>query len=124
MKNPFRVINIYKKATSVLDVLDRAKTDCDRGIRNWYLSSEWWSALLGRFRDLMLALPLPATIHGRLMMKNWKTTLAGIAAILSVATKIVTTGSINWETDAPAIMAGIGLIAAKDSNVTGGTTRQ
>ena len=57
-------------------------------------------------------------------MKNWKTTLAGVAAILSVITKVVTTGGIDWQTDAPAIMAGIGLIAAKDSNVTGGTTRQ
>ena len=124
MKNPFRVINIYKKSTSVLDVLDQAKTDCDRGIRNWYLSSKWWSALLWRCRDLLLALPLPATIHGRLMMKNWKTTLAGVAAILSVITKLVTTGANDWQTDAPAIMAGIGLIAAKDSNVTDGTTRQ
>ena len=72
MKNPFRLINIYNKATSMLDLLDQAKDDYDSGRRNWYLSTEWWNVLLFRFREFLLALPFPATIHGRLMMKNWK----------------------------------------------------
>ena len=57
-------------------------------------------------------------------MRNWKTTLAGAAALLSVVAKIVVSGSIDWATDGPAILAGIGLIAAKDHNVTGGTKQQ
>ena len=57
-------------------------------------------------------------------MRNWKTTLSGIAALFSVAAKIIMTGQIDWIADGPAIAAGVGLIAAKDFNVTGGTTQQ
>jgi hypothetical protein len=57
-------------------------------------------------------------------MKNWKTTLAGILAIaVTVAT------SMNWISLEVAgaittILVSLGLIAAKDGNVTGGTTKQ
>lgn len=57
-------------------------------------------------------------------MKNWKTTFMGIAAILGVAAKVVNNGSIDWQTDMPTVLAGIGLLVAKDSNVTGGTVQQ
>lgn len=57
-------------------------------------------------------------------MKNWKTTAAGIAvAIIAAATYM---GWITSE-QAAAItgaLTGLGLIAAKDSNVTGGNTKQ
>ena len=61
-------------------------------------------------------------------MKSWKTTILGV---LTIATAVF--GAVmalidgnpatnpNWETLIAAITAGIGLIAAKDSNVTGGT---
>lgn len=57
-------------------------------------------------------------------MRSWKTTLAGIAALFSIAVKIITTGQVDWATDGPAVLAGVGLLAAKDSNVTGGTKKQ
>jgi hypothetical protein len=63
-------------------------------------------------------------------MKNWKTTSAGILAIvggLARAYFAYQSGQINEEaimTTATAILTGIGLIMAKDSNVTGGTKQQ
>ena len=61
-------------------------------------------------------------------MKSWKTTFSGLAAIL-VAVVNAVNGMINghpvdWAVTMSAIMAGIGLIMAKDSNVTGGTVKQ
>ena len=58
------------------------------------------------------------------MIKNWKTTAAGVCVGLIAAATY-----LNWITadQAAAITAaltGLGLIAAKDSNVTGGTTKQ
>jgi hypothetical protein len=58
-------------------------------------------------------------------MKNLKTTLAGIGAIvtaLGIAITQYTTGgiaTIDFGALIVAVTAGVGLIAAKDSNVTG-----
>lgn len=53
-------------------------------------------------------------------MKNWKTTSAGLAAILTAGADIlhsVSTGqAINWNVDLPAILGGIGLLTAKDAS--------
>ena len=56
-------------------------------------------------------------------MKNWKTTVLGIMTLLLTGFKIYTNGGLQSE-DMPSIAAGIGLITAKDSNVTGGTVNQ
>lgn len=56
-------------------------------------------------------------------MRNWKTTLAGILAILGVAVKIASTGQGD-ASDLAAFLAGVGLLMAKDHNVTGGTVQQ
>lgn len=62
------------------------------------------------------------------MPKSWKTTVMGILTIcgaLIVAGKALLDGDPSTNIDVAAlwvsIMAGIGLITAKDSNVTGGT---
>lgn len=49
-------------------------------------------------------------------MKNWKTTLAGAASLLTGIVQIIK-GDIA--SGASAIVAGVGLIFAKDNNVTG-----
>lgn len=58
-------------------------------------------------------------------MVNWKTTVAGVLAILSavfdVVMKLINGTPIDWNMAATAILAGIGLLTAKDHNVTGGT---
>lgn len=60
---------------------------------------------------------------------NWKTSAAGLAMIFTVLADVLhgltTQGAnINWQVDFTALVTGIGLLAAKDSNVTGGTKAQ
>lgn len=55
------------------------------------------------------------------MFKNWKTTISGLGAIISGIALIVKGDIAGGVT---AVITGIGLVAAKDSNVTGGTTQQ
>lgn len=62
-------------------------------------------------------------------MTNWKTTLAGIAAIGAVLVKflnqLVSGEGINLSAEDLAVLAvGGGLLGAKDHNVTGGTKTQ
>ena len=62
-------------------------------------------------------------------MKNWKTTVTGILTIVvaigSAALSWLKTGVLpDFGVLLAAITAGAGLIAAKDSQVTGGTTQQ
>ena len=61
-------------------------------------------------------------------MKNWKTTVMGclaiLAAIINAAVGMIGGTPVDWAATMTAIFAGIGLISAKDSNVTGGTIRQ
>lgn len=62
-------------------------------------------------------------------MKNWKTTAAGAAAILGALADLATQASTNWDmtrlmADGTAIATGVGLLFAKDMNVTGGDVRQ
>ena len=61
-------------------------------------------------------------------MKNRKTTIAGIAAILTGAAGLlnaISTGDwTHGEAALAAIVSGIGLIVAKDHNVTGGSIQQ
>lgn len=56
-------------------------------------------------------------------MRNWKTTIAGAAALLAVISKAITAGHLDFATDGPAIMAAIGLLMAKDFNVSGTTPK-
>lgn len=60
-------------------------------------------------------------------MKNWKTTAAGVGAILGALASLVTMFS-KGQVDGTVLMADFGMISAgvtglfaKDSNVTGGT---
>jgi len=57
------------------------------------------------------------------MGKSWKTTVAGILAIIGAAAGLLTAllqgQTIDYTSVAGSFMAGIGLLAAKDVNVTG-----
>lgn len=57
------------------------------------------------------------------LFTNWKTSSAGIGALIMVAFKFYTTHQIGAE-DITAVLVGFGLLAAKDLNVTGGTKEQ
>jgi len=57
-------------------------------------------------------------------MRSWKTTVAGLGAILvalgSVLTQLAEGGmaSVDWAVVIPAVIAGIGLLLARDSDKT------
>jgi hypothetical protein len=48
------------------------------------------------------------------LLTNYKTTLAGVAAIIAVIAKIAQTGHIDIATDYAALATGVGLILAHD----------
>jgi hypothetical protein len=62
------------------------------------------------------------------MLKSWKTTLTGVLAILvavfSAASAAINGHPVDYAATLAAILAGIGLISAKDGQVTGGTIKQ
>ena len=55
-------------------------------------------------------------------MTSWKTTVAGICAIIAAVAGavhgVLVGGVVDWTSCMSAVMAGIGLISAKDKNVT------
>lgn len=53
------------------------------------------------------------------MLKNWKTSLAGIVAIAGVITATWLPQYADEVTKAIGILTGLGLLAAKDGNKTG-----
>lgn len=63
-------------------------------------------------------------------MKNWKTTVAGIATIIAAVAHAATQfasggiGAVDFTVLTAGVTAGIGLLGAKDFNVTGGTSQQ
>jgi hypothetical protein len=63
-------------------------------------------------------------------VKNWKTGLSGAALILGALADLATqAGSGAWDgnrllADLTALGSGLGLVFAKDGNVTGGTVKQ
>lgn len=57
------------------------------------------------------------------MLMNWKTTIPGALALLAVIWNAWQTKTINID-DVIAALVGVGLVQAKDWNVTGGTREQ
>lgn len=59
-------------------------------------------------------------------MKSWKTTSAGIIAIAGAIVAFIFTAHDQAAimAEITALVTGVGLLFAKDSNVTGGTTPQ
>ena len=55
-------------------------------------------------------------------MKNWKTSLVGLAIIMAGIYVFISTK--DWTQSGIAVGVGIGLLFAKDNNVTGGTRKQ
>lgn len=57
------------------------------------------------------------------MVTNWMTTIPGLILLARVCWEAWQTRTINWN-DLQDALIGIGLVAAKDFNVVGGTRRQ
>lgn len=54
------------------------------------------------------------------IFKNWKTTIPGIITLVGVLFNAWQTKTVDWSSLQAALIA-VGLIGAKDFNVTGGT---
>lgn len=55
----------------------------------------------------------------KIKIKSWKTTTAGLAAIVAAGGAAVAAyPDINWALTGPAIAAGVGLLLARDNDVT------
>src|SRR5262245_21778071 len=62
---------------------------------------------------------------GKLKMMNWRTTVAGLGVIaIPILNDVIPVLPPKYQGIATAVVAGLGLIFAKDSNVTGGTVKQ
>lgn len=57
------------------------------------------------------------------MLMNWMTTIPGIFTLIAVLAHAWQTKDVNW-VDLQNALVGLGLVAAKDWNVTGGTKDQ
>ena len=57
------------------------------------------------------------------MLTNWMTTVPGVLALMTVLWNAWQTKTINWE-DLKGALVALGLLAAKDWNVTGGSKAQ
>lgn len=57
------------------------------------------------------------------MLNNYLTTIPGVLALISVLWTAWQTKTVDW-TDLQNALIGVGLIAAKDFNVTGGSKEQ
>ena len=57
------------------------------------------------------------------MLTNWMTTVPGVLALMTVLWNAWQTKTINWE-DLQGALVALGLLAAKDWNVTGGSKVQ
>lgn len=57
-------------------------------------------------------------------MKNWKTILSGVLTLSAIGVKIAHNPSSIGADDIAGIAAGLGLLFAKQHNVTGGTVPQ
>lgn len=58
------------------------------------------------------------------ILKNWKTTLAGVATLLTIIVHLANNGWAINATDIAGVTAAFGLVGAKDHNVTGGDVPQ
>jgi putative alpha-1,2-mannosidase len=117
MRNPFgrlaRLLRLQKNAQASLDAFERAKAQ-----PQLYERSAFWDTALIPLRALVLDLPVADSVKGLLQMKNWKTSLSGIAALVALAAKVVN-GHFDPTTDIAIATGAIGLIFSKDRDVTG-----
>lgn len=122
MKNPITILRLYGKVSRVLERFESANADRVHHAADpqhtSYASVPWWTQTLDAVRALVLDLPVPEEVR-QMLLRNWKTTLSGLAALLAIASKVAMTGQFDWGTDSAAIVAAIGLITAKDGNVSG-----
>lgn len=111
--NPIRMVRLSLRAKKAANVLDDA---AERPAL--YQDRVWWDKALTAVVDVLELAPVPPVLRKVKQMKNWKTTLSGVAGLLAIAVKVVNGGGIATE-DLAVVTGLIGLIFAKDFDRTG-----
>lgn len=88
-----------------------------------YRDAAWWKRLLTQVGELLAVLPLAPEIREMTFLKNvlanYKTTLAGVAAILASLTAVANGTPIDDPAVLTGFITGLGLIVGKDASKTG-----
>lgn len=119
MTNPFRLLKLYRRADALVSVMDEsAKRPA------LYQDATYLTRLIAAIRGLWLELPLPPEVKElmflKAMLKNWKTTVIGLAMIFHAAATVVQDPSKVFDKVIVAeVMAGAAAMAAKDGDKTG-----
>jgi len=115
-----RLLRLRSRAQALLDRLDAAAAET-----TLYREPRWQRDTLFALRELVAVLPLPTVWRTALMgllanlLKNWKTTLIGLASGAGIAFLSGVQGGLTPKDAAiAAAVAALGL-AAKDSTVSG-----
>lgn len=120
--NPIRLWKLGRRANKAAGVLDEAANRT-----TLYRDPRWWGRALEACAEVLEIAPVPPALRDTITrwkrMKNWKTTLAGVAGVLTMVVKVVNGGGIGAE-DIAILTGLLGLFVAKDSDVTGGTREQ
>ena len=76
-------------------------------------------------KEILLLIKFQKTLK-HFDMKNWKTSLSGILALLPAVLHAVIPGIVSSDVavQLSTLFASLGLFAAKDKNVTGGSVQQ
>lgn len=81
--------------------------------------------LIAEIRALIERVEKIEAKKGLTMFTSWKTTAAGVAAMaVPLINQFIPLMPPQWAAVATGVVAGLGLLFAKDSDVTGGTKQQ
>lgn len=113
-----RMLRARKEAADVWELAEKAEAD-----PRLYRDATWWSHVVTQVRELLAVLPLAPEIRDMTFLKNilanYKTTLAGVAAIAASLTAVANGAALNDPAVITGFVTGIGLILGKDATKTG-----
>lgn len=113
-----RMLRARNEAADVWALAEEAEAD-----PRLYRDSSWWKRLLTQTGELLAVLPLAPEIRQmtflRNVLANYKTTLAGVAAILAALTAVANGAALDDPAVITGLITGVGLIVGKDATKTG-----
>ena len=112
------MLRARNKAAAVWTLAEQAEAD-----PRLYREAAWWSQVVTQVRELLAVLPFAQEIREmtflRNVLANYKTTLAGVAAILAALTAVANGAPLDDAAVITGLITGIGLILGKDAGVSG-----
>lgn len=116
-----RMLRARNQAADVWTLAEEAEAD-----PRLYRDPSWWKRLLTQTGELVAVLPLAPEIRDMTFLKNvlanYKTTLAGVAAIAASLTAMANGAPMDDPAVITGFITGVGLILGKDATKTGVAT--